>query len=262
MARETETEFIALTQRDLERLALTLDAASSVRKRSQLFLWLQGRVQSMVPHELLLFVHGDISRRALAFDHFSSYPLPEGDLAALFDSEAGLAVQAVRTWLERGERPLVIAHDVDEQLHHRFESLLFRFRLANLAVHGTPSYSGSPASYFIFARMPEPLVPGLVSALDLLMPQLHVVFLRVMSAERPDAAEFTRNDALITDRETEILRWVRDGKSNQEIGEILGISPLTVKNHVQKILKKLKVQNRAQAVGKALAMQIIKSSPG
>ena len=55
---------------------------------------------------------------------------------------------------------------------------------------------------------------------------------------------------------------MREGKSNQEIGTILGISPLTVKNHVQKILKKLRVQNRAQAVGKAIALRLIKSGPG
>jgi DNA-binding CsgD family transcriptional regulator len=65
---------------------------------------------------------------------------------------------------------------------------------------------------------------------------------------------------MITSREIEILQWVRDGKSNHEIGDILAISPLTVKNHVQKILKKLKVQNRAQAVARGISLQLIKSS--
>ena len=36
-----------------------------------------------------------------------------------------------------------------------------------------------------------------------------------------------------------------------------GLSPLTVKNHVQKILRKLNVVNRAQAVGKALDLRIL-----
>ena len=39
----------------------------------------------------------------------------------------------------------------------------------------------------------------------------------------------------------------------------LGISPLTVKNHVQKILRKLDVVNRAQAVGKALELRMLKN---
>jgi len=40
-------------------------------------------------------------------------------------------------------------------------------------------------------------------------------------------------------RETEVLRWLCSGKSNWEIGKILGLSQYTVKNHVSKILKKL-----------------------
>ena len=51
-------------------------------------------------------------------------------------------------------------------------------------------------------------------------------------------------------RETEVLRWIALGKTNTEIGSILNISAFTVKNHVQRILKKLDVSNRTQAVGK------------
>ena len=62
---------------------------------------------------------------------------------------------------------------------------------------------------------------------------------------------------LLTPRETQILQWIYHGKSNIEIGMILDISPLTVKNHVQKTLRKLNVLNRTQAVGKALALRIV-----
>jgi DNA-binding CsgD family transcriptional regulator len=60
------------------------------------------------------------------------------------------------------------------------------------------------------------------------------------------------NDELSA-REAEILRWIALGKTNPEIGSILNISSFTVKNHVQRILKKLDVTNRTQAVGKTLA---------
>jgi DNA-binding CsgD family transcriptional regulator len=57
----------------------------------------------------------------------------------------------------------------------------------------------------------------------------------------------------LSQRESEILAWVALGKTNPEIGSILGISSFTVKNHVQRILKKLDVINRTQAVGKTTA---------
>ena len=61
----------------------------------------------------------------------------------------------------------------------------------------------------------------------------------------------------ITEREKQILGWVREGMSNHEIGTELGISPLTVKNHVQKILRKLGAANRAQAVARAMTLNLL-----
>jgi len=55
---------------------------------------------------------------------------------------------------------------------------------------------------------------------------------------------------------------VRDGMSNQQIGVKLGISALTVKNHVQKILRKLQASNRAQAVSKAISMKLLGAGYG
>jgi DNA-binding CsgD family transcriptional regulator len=52
----------------------------------------------------------------------------------------------------------------------------------------------------------------------------------------------------LSNREFEIMTWVKMGKTNQEIGLILEISAFTVKNHLQRILKKLNVINRTQAV--------------
>ena len=52
---------------------------------------------------------------------------------------------------------------------------------------------------------------------------------------------------LLSKRQIEILRWIAKGKSNQQIAETLYLSPFTVKNHVQNILKKMGVKNRIQA---------------
>jgi transcriptional regulator EpsA len=54
----------------------------------------------------------------------------------------------------------------------------------------------------------------------------------------------------LTEREMQIVHWVAMGKTNPEIGAILNISAFTVKNHMQRMFKKLNVSNRAQAVAK------------
>lgn len=57
----------------------------------------------------------------------------------------------------------------------------------------------------------------------------------------------------LTCRELEILRSISRGFTNAEVGQALGISAQTVKNHVTAILRKLEVSDRTQAV--VLAMR-------
>jgi DNA-binding CsgD family transcriptional regulator len=52
---------------------------------------------------------------------------------------------------------------------------------------------------------------------------------------------------ILTRRETEVAHWLAQGKTNAEIAHILGISAATAKNHVERILFKLKVESRLAA---------------
>lgn len=56
----------------------------------------------------------------------------------------------------------------------------------------------------------------------------------------------------ITDRQLEILRNVARGKTNREVGETLGISERTVRNHMRAILKRLSSADRTHAVVTAI----------
>ncbi|MEJ2632576.1 MAG: response regulator transcription factor [Acidihalobacter sp.] len=56
----------------------------------------------------------------------------------------------------------------------------------------------------------------------------------------------------LTTREAEVLYWVILGKTNREIGEILGISPRTVNKHLEHVFEKLGVETRTAAASKAL----------
>jgi len=62
----------------------------------------------------------------------------------------------------------------------------------------------------------------------------------------------------ITPREREILTLVTQGNANKEIAATLGISEDTVKQHVSRILVKLKVNDRAQATAEAIRRGLVK----
>lgn len=76
--------------------------------------------------------------------------------------------------------------------------------------------------------------------------------LRLIDLERPSEVELLRNAFPLTGRESEVLLWLAKGKSNSEIGLILGISPRTINKHLEQIFRKLNVENRTSAAVMAL----------
>jgi len=61
----------------------------------------------------------------------------------------------------------------------------------------------------------------------------------------------------LTRREAEVLLWISQGKSNQDIGTILGAKTRTICKHVEHILGKLNVENRTSAA--VLALETVRS---
>lgn len=65
------------------------------------------------------------------------------------------------------------------------------------------------------------------------------------------------SDNKLTARELEVLQQLAKGKLNKEIAQKLNINERTVKFHVSSIFKKLNVQNRTEAVTKAVQIKLI-----
>ena len=77
---------------------------------------------------------------------------------------------------------------------------------------------------------------------------------------RLDRAAQTGALSLLTRREIEVLDMIASGATNVAIGEALFITEVTVKSHVQHILRKLRASNRAEAVGRYLRARPIADS--
>lgn len=61
----------------------------------------------------------------------------------------------------------------------------------------------------------------------------------------------TRYKGLLTQRQTECLKWASRGKSSKDTAAILGISPCVVDEHMEKACDRLKVRTRGQAIYEA-----------
>jgi DNA-binding response OmpR family regulator len=74
---------------------------------------------------------------------------------------------------------------------------------------------------------------------------------RLTSQTQASDGERLKQHFSLTVRESEVLVWIAKGKSNRDIGEILGLSARTVNKHLEQIYVKLGVENRASAAVKA-----------
>lgn len=59
-------------------------------------------------------------------------------------------------------------------------------------------------------------------------------------------------DLGVSEREAEVLLWIAQGKTNEDIANLLGLSVQTVKKHVSAVLVALGVENRSSAAVRAL----------
>lgn len=249
---------ITLNAVELERLLITIESSQQVHRRHQYFLWSQGVLQSFLPHDLLIFGHGEYGAPSFRCEVLARSNTWE-DLA-LHGELDQLVERMLNQWQKGGQMPRAFSADKEEG--GPIGEALARLGLGHALAHGTKEFPGDCSGFFVFLRMPEEVGKRQVYFAEMLMPYLHTALYRMLIAEKGTPERRASNSYKLSSREAQVIALVRDGKTNQQIGEALELSPLTIKNHVQNILRKLSVANRAQAVAKAVKARLIGDQPG
>jgi transcriptional regulator EpsA len=248
-----------LDRLEQEALLLNIDASLRVRARHQFFIWSQGLLQNLVKHEVLVCALRDADPASFRVDTFATSAIEPTRFSDSFCEDAAMVPHLIKTWEDNHFRPVICETGSASQFaHSAFGRELCRIGTDTVFAHGTYDVFGKLASFFAFACHSATIGPNQVQFIELIVPFLHLAWTRIRINRPTEVTGATSVGAdRLTVREQEILKWIHIGKSNIEIGLILGISPFTVKNHVQNILRKLNVQNRTQAVGKGLALRIL-----
>ena len=251
-ARSAATDFL-----QIESIVLNLDASLRVHARAHFFSWTQGLLQSLIRHELLICTLCLGKPPAFRADGFSMTTPDPATLSDIFLRDTSVVPALLKAWEERRYQPVVFDTSNSSLGSGAFTREVERLGGTQLLVHGVHDADGRALTLFTFACRPGSVGPRQTYLAQLLAPALHAAWVRTQLSRTPSAVEKASGHSVLTVREQDILKWIYLGKSNFEIGAILKISPLTVKNHVQKILRKLNVVNRTQAIGKALELRIL-----
>lgn len=119
------------------------------------------------------------------------------------------------------------------------------FGLVDGITVGAPCRRHSGGSLFSFSGRELTREARHVSIVNYVAPHLHLALMRTAFGARRELPRLSL-------REHEVLQWMKEGKTNWEISQILRISERTAKFHVRNIMLKLDVNRRSHAVAVAL----------
>lgn len=236
---------------------------AGLRSHQDVFEWLQGDVQRLVPHQIMVSVWGDFRRGHLQHDIISSLA---GVRSQHVNSQAltPLVSRCFARWAESGGKAFVLSAGTrgflldSNGLDCNLACALREMR--SVLVHAVQDRRRNEVCLYLAFSTSDQLNADQCTAINSMLPYLDNALRQVETLpavvypahtpRKPTIDRHNRADRL-TQRELEILEWIALGKTNPEIGCILDLSLFTVKNHIQRMFRKLNVSNRAQAVAEA-----------
>lgn len=132
-----------------------------------------------------------------------------------------------------------------EKVSRKFISRSQDFRLRHGVSGGIYDGSTGFSTIFTFSGPDKNFTEHEKDIVEMITPHLHQVLMRIQKVNQNPLAQ-------LSSREKEVIKWIKEGKTNWEISMILNISERTVKFHVQNIERKLNAVNKAHAIAIAL----------
>jgi transcriptional regulator EpsA len=247
------------------RLFVDLFAESlEIKSHGEFLLWAQGKLQEFLPHDVMIAAWGDFALGIIYYEIISAIPgirtnlMREKEMAAFLKRLYAHWMSQDRTPSQLlGDHSVIRCRDiVDGSLKTSMQNM------KTALIHAIKDVRGGSDSFYVLLSSNTDITPSRRKAFHQLLPYIDATLRQI--DHRPNQIFATdpsddycstpelsiENVMKLSDREAEIMGWVCSGKTNVEIGLILNISTFTVKNHLQRIFKKLDVVNRSQAVAR------------
>jgi transcriptional regulator EpsA len=219
----------------------------------EFFIWLQLGVGAFLPHDVLVAAWGDFASGDVRVDISAKHPGTRGTSEEIRRELVPFLRRLHEQWRRLDYVPILWRQG---ECRHLFPSLpeLANHNLSDARsclIHGLHDQRAQEDCLYVFIAFDQAHEDSMKSVCRVLIPHVDATLRRIEVL--PDCAPSNHGHGkleALSAREEEIMHWVSIGKTNLEIGQILGISHNTAKNHLRRIFKKLNVANRAQAVAR------------
>ncbi len=241
----------------LDKLFSTIQCSKQIKKHIDFFAWMQNSVSEFIPHDALLAVWGNFKDGAdnakLQYDVASNVDgfNTKAMMGASKEVNQCLAY-LYELWLDNNRHFFVLNSFGTSEFDCKFRMIFpdLPQELNSLLVYGISDLrGGNDCLYVFFSKYNKFQTKS--SVMDFIMPHIdhslrkiqHLGPIKTLSKIR-----LSLNMSCLTERELEVIEWIKAGKTNQEAAIILSITQNTVKSHLKRIYQKLNVTKRAQAV--------------
>lgn len=227
-----------------------------IERHVDFFVWMQNCVAEVIPHDLVLAAWGDFgdvhTDARLNYDVASNVNgINTQEVWKASDEVDACVAHLHSLWLKNNRHWYAINHLNELTGDLNFKSIFPNAlkEVQSLLVYGVCDLRGKSECLYVFFGSQSVFEVNNV-ALSLMMPHVDNALRKIKYLEPDDIAASAKaiNLSGLSERELEVIDWIKSGKTNQEIGMILNISQNTVKSHLKRIFQKLNVSKRAQAV--------------
>lgn len=241
----------------LDRLFSAIQRSNKVKRHIDFFTWLQNSVSEFIPHDALMAVWGNFNDGAdnsrLQYDVASNINgFNTRTLLGASKEVNQCMAYLYELWLDNNRHFYALNNFGTSEFDCKFRKVFpdLPHELNSLLVFGVSDLrGGNDCLYVFFSKDSKFQIKNTV--MDLMMPHIDYVLRKIQHLgplKSITRASLPLNLSSLTEREFEVIEWIKAGKTNQEIATILSITQNTVKSHLKRIYQKLNVSKRAQAV--------------
>lgn len=252
-----------MLQEDLDkRIMAVIVQCAEVATEADLARLVDGALRNVMPHEMLVCGIGGVSPQGNYVRKFLQFNCPfecYEYYSSMLNTDGRVNSPLIQKWRATKDPVYFQSGRDDAEYPAEWVQLFNKYRMKNIIGHGVLDLSGTFSSYFIFARLTDEVGPEHAYLLKILTPHLHLALARAIETVQEFQGFVSKTGKPLSDRQTEILYWMHEGKTNWEIAKILELTELNVKYHVDQIFSKLGVRSRVNAVAKAHELGLVKT---